>query len=152
MTAANFGVSGLAVSIAWAEQPHWGTAARFAAAALEWLESVPVRTVLNLNLPDRPFADVRGVRWAELAAFGTVRAAVVSSDDGPLQMELRETGLALPPDTDTALVAAGYAAITAIVGVRSDDWQPVAAEVERRAAAAPGARVGSVSADGLESA
>ena len=151
LTASNFGVSGLAVSIGWADHPRWNTACRFAVAAVGWLAGAPVRTVLNLNLPDLDFADVRGVRWAELAAFGTVRAAVVSNDGGPLQMELHETGLALPPNTDTALVAAGYAAITAIVGIRADEWQPVASEVERRASVlAP--RTGRLPVDGAESA
>lgn len=152
LTAANLGVSGLAVSIGWSDQPHWTTACRYAVAAVGWLESAPLRTVLNLNLPDLAFDEVRGVRWAELAPFGTVRAAVVSSAGAPLQMELRETGLLLPPESDTALVAAGYAAVTAIVGIRADEWQPVAAEVERRAdrARPPGARA--VPVDGAESA
>lgn len=134
LTAANFGVSALAVSIGWNEDPHWATAATLAAAATAWLERAPVRTVLNLNVPDVAAEDLRGVRWAELAPFGTVRAAVVSTDGGPLQMELRETGIDLEPDTDTALVAAGYAAVTSIVGIRAGEWQPVAAEIERRAA------------------
>lgn len=152
LTAANFGVSGLAVSIGWAEHPHWDTACRFAVAAVDWLGTAPVRTVLNLNLPDLDFAEVRGVRWAELAPFGTVRAAVVSGQGGPLQMELHETGLALPPNTDTALVIAGYAAITAIVGIRSDEWLPVAAEVERRASASAGPRTNLRSIQDAESA
>ncbi len=150
LTAANFGVSALAVSIGWNDEPHWDTAARLAVAATAWLERAPVRTVLNLNVPDVATEDLRGVRWAELAPFGTVRAAVVSSGEGPLQMELRDTGIALDPDTDTALVTAGYAAVTSIVGIRAGEWQPVAAEIERRAArpAPPGSAV----VDGAESA
>ena len=41
--------------------------------------------------------------------------------DGLLQIELTETEAELDPDTDTALVMAGYAAITALVGVRATE-------------------------------
>lgn len=137
LTGANLGVSGLAVSTGASAQPHWDTAATIALAALDWLASAPVRTVCNLNVPDVPLDAVRGVRWAELAAFGTVRTALVGSGSDRLQLELHETGVALPPDSDTALVTAGYAAVSCLTGIRVDEWQPVAAAVERRLAAGP---------------
>jgi 5'-nucleotidase len=139
LTAANFGASGLAVSLHTGEPMQWATAAEHATAALEWLRGAPVRTVVNLNVPDLPPDGVRGVRWASLAPFGTVRAAIAESDQpGRLQMELRATGEELPPDSDTALVHAGYAAITLLVGVRAappDDARALpdlAAELEHR--------------------
>lgn len=137
LTAANFGVSGLAVSTGASPSPHWDTAATVALAALDWLLTAPGRTVCNLNVPDVEHADVRGVRWAELAAFGTVRTTLVGADPDRLQLELRETGVSLPPESDTALVLAGYAAVTCLTGVRADEWQPVAGEVERSLAAGP---------------
>jgi 5'-nucleotidase len=140
LTAANLGVSAVAVSVGWDNAPRFAAAAHLAVAAVGWLESAPTRTVLNLNVPGVDPEEVKGVRWAELAPFGTVRAAVVSSEEGSLQMELRETGAALPPDSDTALVLAGYAAVTSIVGIRAGEWQPVAAEIERRAARPPAGR------------
>jgi 5'-nucleotidase len=130
LTAANFGISGLAVSIGVAEDGacEWDTAAVMAVAALRWIETQPAKTVVNLNVPCRPLADVLGVRWATLAPFGTVRAAIVRSPEqaGQLQMELRDTGVELPADSDTALVAAGYAAVTTIVGIRATAPTPVA--------------------------
>lgn len=137
LTGANLGVSGLAVSVGWAQAPHFDTAGHVAVAALGWLVDAPTRTVLNLNVPDVALADLRGVRWAELAPFGTVRAALASSGDGALEIELREHGVVLPPDSDTALVGAGYAAVTPIVGIRAGEWLPVAAAIERRLAARP---------------
>lgn len=127
LTAANFGVSALAVSLEPGSPMHWDTATSFAVRALAWLADAPERTVLNLNLPDLPLGEVRGVRRAELAPFGTVRAAIAEADlpsgapgtPGRLQMELRASGEELPPDSDTALVLAGYAAVTELVGVRA---------------------------------
>src|SRR5205807_5161937 len=57
LTAANFGLSGLAVSIGSGEHSHLETAATVAAAALEWLIRAPARTVVNVNVPNLPLAD-----------------------------------------------------------------------------------------------
>jgi 5'-nucleotidase len=130
LTGANFGVSGLAVSIGMGDDIHWETAGSLAVAALEWLVDAPVKTVLNLNVPNVPLADVRGVRWARLAAFGTARAHLVESPTGALQLELREHGEKLPDDSDTALVRDGYAAITSIVGIRAAEPTPVADHID----------------------
>jgi 5'-nucleotidase len=126
LTAANFGVSGLAVSLVPGDPLHWDTATTLAVGALGWLVSAPQGTVLNLNVPDRPLHAVDGVRWASLAPFGTVRAAIADADlpagigtPGRLQMELRETGEVLPEDSDTAIVLAGSAAVTELVGPRA---------------------------------
>jgi len=102
---------------------HWATAGEAAAAALDWLIGSPKGTVLNLNVPDRPGHLLAGARAATLAPFGTVRSTVVESaeDGGRLQMELRPTRADLPPDCDTALVAAGFVAVSAITGIHLDD-------------------------------
>jgi 5'-nucleotidase len=143
LTAANFGSRGLAVSLDVPSRPvderdgvadgggprrrrgprNWGTAAGVAVAALDWLVSAPDGTVLNLNVPDLPAEQVAGARAATLAPFGTVRSSVVepAADGGRLQMELRPTTVELPPDCDTALVAAGYVAVSAITGIQLDD-------------------------------
>ena len=126
LTAANFGISAVAVSLEPGDPMHWDTAAAFAVSALEWLEDAPPRTVLNVNVPDRAVPGVAGVRRAELAPFGTVRAAIADADlpfgapgtPGRLQMELRATGEQLPPDSDTALVMAGFVTVTELVGIR----------------------------------
>lgn len=128
LTAANFGVSGLAVSLVPGEPMHWDTATALAVDALDWLIAAPPRTVLNLNVPDRRLDALAGVRWAALAPFGTVRAAIAEADlpadasvgtAGRLQMELRETGETLPEDSDTAIVLSGSAAVTELVGLRA---------------------------------
>lgn len=135
LTGANLGVSGLAVSVGVDADGTraFAAAAEVAAAAVGWLITAAPKTVLNVNVPTGPLADLRGSRWASLAPFGTVRAALrQGSDDGVLEMTLVESGVALPPDSDTALVAGGYVAVTCITGIRADDWQPAAAEIDRR--------------------
>jgi len=135
LTGANLGVSGLAVSVAVGPDgtAAFGAAAEVAAASIGWLVTAPPKTVLNVNVPLGAMADVRGSRWAALAPFGTVRAALRPGDrDGVLEIALVESNVELPPDSDTALVAGGYVAVTCLTGIRADDWQPAAAEIDRR--------------------
>ncbi|MBW3627390.1 MAG: 5'/3'-nucleotidase SurE [Actinobacteria bacterium] len=136
LTAANLGISGLAVSVDVGDPLRWRTAAVLAGAALEWLVGQPDETVLNLNVPDRALDDVRGVRWAPLAQFGTVRAALVESPQGGLQMELsgdddpdRADGIA--PDSDTALVRTGFATLTVLEGLRGVEGSGAVEVVEQ---------------------
>ena len=102
---------------------HWDTAGAAAARALDWLMAAPEGTVLNVNVPDRAVDQIAGARAATLAPFGTVRTSVVESAEthGRLQLEMRPTQADLPPGCDTALVAAGYVAVSAITGVHLDD-------------------------------
>ncbi|MDQ1458337.1 MAG: 5/3-nucleotidase, partial [Actinomycetota bacterium] len=72
-------------------------------------------------VPALDYEDVIGVRWARLAAFGSVRAAIAESADGGLQFELRATGVAAPADSDQGLVDAGFASLTTLVGV-AEAW------------------------------
>jgi 5'-nucleotidase len=128
LTAQNFGAKGLAVSVASGEPWQWETAAMLAVEVLELVVDAPSRSVLNLNVPALARAEVRGVRWARLAAFGAVRAAIREARaDGTLQIELRATDEQLPPDTDTALCEAGYATLTAIVGI-AESWPAAQAD------------------------
>ncbi|MHB8669332.1 MAG: 5'/3'-nucleotidase SurE [Acidimicrobiales bacterium] len=119
LTAANFGVSGLAVSLAVGNPPCWDTAAAVSAAAAEWLVGAPRSTVLNVNVPNLALGELRGVCWASLARFGTVRAALVEVSDGVLQVELRDNEERVDPESDTAKVGAGWVTLTALSGLRA---------------------------------
>jgi 5'-nucleotidase len=121
LTAQGFGCSALAVSVDVSDPWRYDTAARVALDVLPMVLEAPPRSVLNLNVPARPYDDVLGVRWARLAAFGSVRAAVAESGDGRLQFELRATGVKAPPDSDTGLVEQGYATLTTICAV-AEAW------------------------------
>ena len=117
LTAANFGFSGLAVSMGTGEPMHWETAADLAIPCLDWLASQPARTVLNLNAPNLPLEDVLGVRWGELATFGSVRTALIESQGGRLQMEFVGRRDEHPEHTDAGLVDRGYASLTLLTGI-----------------------------------
>src|SRR4051812_1130506 len=122
LSAQNFGAKGLAVSVQSGDPWRWDTAASFAVDVLDTLIDAPARSVLNLNVPSLPRDEVKGIRWARLAAFGAVRAAIEPAQGtGTVQVELRAVDEVLPPDTDTALCEAGYATLTAIVGI-AEAW------------------------------
>ncbi len=130
LTAANLGLSGLAVSQDWGEPMHWVTAARLAVDVLDWLVAAPPTTVINLNVPNTVPGEVHGVRWATLAPFGSVRAAIADAAPGRIQMELREVDDELPEGSDTRLVREGWAAVSSLVGIRVGDPVPAAGVVE----------------------
>jgi 5'-nucleotidase len=137
LTAANFGISGLAVSVGSGERPHFEAAGEIAVVCLAWLLSAPPKTVLNVNVPNLAIGEIRGFAAARLAPFGTVRMALAGRTDSHLQLELRATGLELAPDTDTALVESGQVAVTSLTGItRAGGEEPVvdllAAEVRAR--------------------
>jgi 5'-nucleotidase len=73
--------------------------------------------VLNLNAPNRPIGEVLGVRWGELATFGSVRTALIESQGGRLQMELVGRRDEHPEHTDAGLVDRGYASLTLLTGI-----------------------------------
>ena len=114
LTAANFGVSALAVSLAVADPMPWTAVEPHVATTLEILASAPASTTLNLNVPTTADADVR---WATLDRFGSFRVAVAERAESWVQMEYRSTGADLEPESDTALLAAGHATLTAIEGI-----------------------------------
>ena len=127
LTAAQLGISGLAVSVQWGDQVHYETAAALALEVLDELFTAPQITTLNLNVPNVPRDEVRGVRRARISTAVVVEDAVITHE-GPLPAEGRVSlvlGAASPTigdvsdeqdDDDGALVEAGFAALTAIRG------------------------------------
>lgn len=162
LAGAQLGLRGLAVSLRAGSPPErWETASTVAVSVLGALCDAPPRTVLNLNVPSVPLDDLRGLRRARIASSGIVKQASANwmgpASGGPAggygpagggdaeEGEVRLTlGTAIPtlgrpdesedPADDAALVAAGYASITPIVGVREDTSED-ADEVVRAALA-----------------
>jgi 5'-nucleotidase len=127
LTASVLGRSGLAVSldvplVLDGERPtgdrHWDAAVPLVHRALELLRDLPAGTVLSLNVPDRP-GDAE-LRRAPLAPFGTVQARVEAAQDGPWEMHEVEVPDDPRPGSDSALLAAGYATLTALSPVAED--------------------------------
>jgi 5'-nucleotidase len=121
LTAQNFGGAGVAVSLAPSDPWHWDSACALVHVAVGMLRRRAGRAALNINVPARPVEELSELRWATLDRFGTVRATIASSTDRALQIEYRETGAELDPGCDTALVEAGHATITSLVGVSALD-------------------------------
>jgi 5'-nucleotidase len=119
LTAAGYGIPGLAVSTEWSTEReyHWDTAARYAAAAVEWVvkpDGGP--RVLNINVPNVAFDAIKGVQEAELAPHGEVWVASADVSSGDLKLEI--TGRADPaPGTDVALIRDGYVSVTPLMSI-----------------------------------
>jgi len=118
LTAAVLGFPALAVSVACGETFHWETAASLANAAVDWVagSGTGAPRVLNLNAPNLALADVAGVREAQLARFGEVWAAERSPGEVLLRYERHDTD-DVRAGTDVALIRAGYATVTPLVGI-----------------------------------
>lgn len=111
LTAANLGVSALAVSAEAADPMRWGPPATLAGLLLDPLRSAPEGTVANLNVPALALEDLRGLRRGRLSPAGTVQSSVVE-DGGRLQLRIGPKKSRPAPDTDVALARAGFATLT----------------------------------------
>lgn len=131
MIAQNFGISAMAIS-----QVHedgqdmlWDTSGAVTVAAVDWLLDAPRKTVLNINVPNRQVAELEGVRWARLAAFGTSTTGIAGEAPGRMRVTVTPREVQLKPDTDTHQVDEGFVTVTGLVGFRhEDDVSPAAVE------------------------
>jgi 5'/3'-nucleotidase len=117
LTAAAVGVPAIAVSIAWGEQHEWATAAAFAPAALEWVVAgteAPVR-VCNLNAPNLPLGEVRGVRETLLAPFDEHWKTEARPGEVVLEYVGRDHEPA--PGCDREAVSDGFLSVTVLAGI-----------------------------------
>ncbi|GAA0937192.1 5'/3'-nucleotidase SurE [Pseudonocardia zijingensis] len=118
------------------ERPHWESALHLLPEVLDVLLAAPDATVLSLNVPDVPVAELSPLREARLAKFGSVRVRVdhVEGEDGDL-LRSHEAELATPlePDTDTALLAAGHPTLTELQSVSDRPGVLDGGELRRRA-------------------
>ena len=131
LAAASFGLKGVAVSQVAGDPWHLATAGAFGAAAVSWVAEAPPRTVLNVNVPNVAFDQVRGVQAADLAQFGVVRTVLEGEAGGRLQLVLRDTEEELEAGTDSAVVRDGFVAVTSLVGPRAVDPSDAGPATER---------------------
>jgi 5'-nucleotidase len=140
LTAAGLGIPALAVSIKWSEtaEYHWDTAARLAVPALDCTVAGADRPrVLNLNVPNVPIAEVRGVRDADLAPYGEFWVASSDIRSGDLRIEFQGPAREFAADTDAALVVEGYATVTPLLGIVAAPLKGAAESVEKGLDATP---------------
>ena len=114
LTAAGQGVTSLAVSLGVGGDRNFATAAALASKVLPSLASAPPGTVLNLNVPDLAPDEVRGLREAPLASFGAVQTNILESGKGYVVTGMSEIDVSSEPESDAALLTAGWATLTAL--------------------------------------
>lgn len=114
-TAINQGIPGLALSYNTRLAQHWDTAATIARRSIDWfLGHLGTDAILNVNIPDVPLAEFKGFRAATLARQGAVSAEVVEFGEGHVTMTFRREEGEPDPASDSVLMRAGYATVTAV--------------------------------------
>jgi 5'-nucleotidase len=157
LTAVHFNKCGLAVSIqsgpfAYFESAaeggedgsflHFDTAAAIAAVLAPMVASAPPRTVVNLNVPNLPLSQLRGIRWAKLARSGIVRSALVDASGGArMQLELGFGDVQPGDESDEALTSSGWATLTPLASV-AEETRPEVRVAVADALEATGAALG----------
>jgi len=120
LTAASAGLPAAAFSLA-AKAPdgpaHWDTAALVAAEVLPVLTDDLAGQVLNVNIPNVPPSALCGIRCCPLAPAGQVNLTLSDPSEDYLQIRLHDKTGAPPEGSDSALLAAGYATVTPILGL-----------------------------------
>ncbi|TNC18711.1 5'/3'-nucleotidase SurE [Georgenia sp. 311] len=122
LSAATQGIPALAVSIASPEPQHWATARLVAEHAFAWLLSRPddEERVLNVNVPDIPVDQLRGLRPAYLASFGAVQARVREKGHGYVQLTYSGVDAEEEPGSDHDLLLRGWATASLLTSPHDD--------------------------------
>jgi 5'-nucleotidase len=113
------GVPGIALSLCTYQDPHWDTAAKVAHDVVEMVlkNPMPPGTLLNVNIPNLPLAELKGMKAARMGRSRFIEKFVHHNDprgndyywlDGDMSL-LDET-----LDADIRIVEAGYVALTPI--------------------------------------
>lgn len=121
LTAANFGVSGVAVSISGHEPEvrNWDVAARIGVQVLDWAASRDALTSVNVNVPDLPAGELEEPAVGDIGTVGAIHTEIAYRDEEWLHLGFKETDVELPAGSDTRLVSDGHVAVTPIVGLRA---------------------------------
>ena len=114
VTAASGGNALAVLDTADDEARNWSTAAELVRELLPTLIDLPKDMVLNLNVPDTPPEQVRGLRQASLASFGQVQMAVAESGEDFVRTAVEQSRERAEKGTDLAWLSDGYATLTAI--------------------------------------
>jgi 5'-nucleotidase len=114
MTGRVNGCRAMAVSIDVGDPVHWDTATPVIDRMLPWLLELDQPVVLNVNIPNVPSSELRGIRAATLASFGAVQTTISRVDKGMLRIGVTDAQSKSEPGTDATLVASNYASVSAL--------------------------------------
>ncbi|MGN6753805.1 MAG: 5'/3'-nucleotidase SurE [Intrasporangium sp.] len=117
-TAAAHGIPAIAFSSSMTDPRHEQTHVEVVTRVLDWFcerqwpdDAAPV---LNINIPDVPLDDLRGLTRARLATFGTVEAERGRVGEGFVSVSIQQVDEEDSEHTDEALLASGWATVTAL--------------------------------------
>jgi 5'-nucleotidase len=129
LTGRTFGWSGAAFSLAPGEGWHWRTALPVARRVVAWLATRERLTTINVNVPARPPAEVRGVAWTPIDTFGHFRVASKGADGTALELEVHDRRSGIAPDSDTARCLGGEVTLTLLATLGAEAPPDVDAEL-----------------------
>jgi 5'-nucleotidase len=117
LTGATHGCRAIAISLETGPELQWDTAAHVAREVIPWAIDASEPMVLNVNVPNVAVDDLAGLRRAGLAAFGAVQTNIAEVGQGFVRVSLSDIDAELEPGTDAALLADGYATVTALIPI-----------------------------------
>ena len=129
LTGGQLGLPGLAVSVQWGENVHYDTAAAVAIEVLTEIEDLDGNFLLNLNVPNLTAEELKGVRRARISTAGLIKPRLHEAplaDSGVVTLRLGDASPEVGDtsdealDDDGALVAAGFAALSALRGITEE--------------------------------
>jgi 5'-nucleotidase len=101
------------------EALHWSSATHVLHDLIPQLAGLPEGTIVNVNVPNRPFEEIEGVRMAALAPFGQVQMAIAESGEGYIRTAIKQNSDRGMEHTDIALLSKGYATVTPVRSIRA---------------------------------
>ena len=117
LTAGTHGCKAVAFSLGIGAGLHLDTAAEVARSVLPAAAEAPAPLVLNVNIPNRPLLEVRGVRRAPLASFGAVHTHITEAGEGYIDLTFSEIDPTGEPGSDATLLAEGFVTLTPLRSV-----------------------------------
>jgi len=122
MSGTMLGIPSAAFSLGAFRPQHWETAEHVAHHVLGWMVRTPLdgRTV-NVNVPDVPVSELRGLRQAPLASFGVVQGSVVEAGERLVVMRYEAVDEPSEPESDAGWLTRGWATATLLRAPVADD-------------------------------
>ncbi len=115
LTAASHGRPAMAVSLGSDTPSRWDTALSATRQVLTWFaEHATEPCVLNVNVPDIPPDQLRGISAAQIDGFGAVQAEIGASGEGFVTITFAQDVAGAQPDSEMALLRNGWVTVTAL--------------------------------------
>lgn len=116
--ARTFGISGVALSLAYSDPWHWDSAVAAGVQIVDWiLDRGDAILTLNVNIPALPIDQLKSARWARLDDFGYFHVADADLENQLLHFDVGGSRAGTDPECDTAICRSGHVSITPLVGV-----------------------------------